>query len=175
MNYITLIIGTIIIVAFSWYFSIREKRYHGIARFFSFESIFILLLLNLKVWFKDPFSPFQIISWILLFASIYPLVAGLVLLQKKGKPDDNHIERTTILVKSGIYKYIRHPLYCSLLILGTGVMFKDPAKLQLVAGAVNIIAIYFTARLEEKEMIAKFGKEYVQYISESKMFIPYIF
>jgi protein-S-isoprenylcysteine O-methyltransferase Ste14 len=175
MNYIALIIGTIIIIAFSWYFSIREKRYHGIARFFSFESIFILLLLNLKVWFKDPFSPFQIISWVLLFACIYPAIAGFVLLHKKGKPDDSHIERTTVLVKSGIYKYIRHPLYCSILLLGTGVMFKDPGKLQLILGAVNLLAIYFTARLEEKEMIKKFGPEYIQYMFETKMFIPYLF
>jgi protein-S-isoprenylcysteine O-methyltransferase Ste14 len=175
MNYIALSIGTIIIVLFSWYFSIREKRYHGIARFFAFESIFILVLLNLKVWFHDPFSVHQIISWILLFACIYPAIAGYVLLHKKGKPDDNHIERTTVIVKSGIYKYIRHPLYCSLLVLGTGVMFKDPDKLQLVFGAINLIALYFTARIEEKEMIAKFGQEYIQYMSGTWMFIPYLF
>ncbi|MCX6335095.1 MAG: isoprenylcysteine carboxylmethyltransferase family protein [Bacteroidia bacterium] len=175
MNYITLTIGTIIIIAFSWYFSIREKRYHGFARFFSFESIFILLMLNLKVWFKDPFSGFQIISWVLLFVSIYPGIAGYITLHKKGKPEDNHIERTTVVVKSGIFKYIRHPLYCSLLILGTGVMFKDPGKLQLILGAVNLLAIYFTARIEEKEMTKKFGPDYLKYMTETKMFIPYLF
>jgi protein-S-isoprenylcysteine O-methyltransferase Ste14 len=175
MNYLTLAIGTAIILLFSWYFSIREGRYHGIARFFSFESIFILVLLNWRLWFKDPFSGFQIISWVLLIASIYPGIAGYLTLHKKGKPEDNHIERTTVIVKSGIYKYIRHPLYCSLLLLGTGVMFKDPGKLQLVCGAVNLLAIYFTARLEEKEMIKKFGPGYIQYMYETKMFIPYLF
>lgn len=175
MNYITLAIGTILIIAFSWYFSIREKRYHGIARFFSFESIFILVLLNLKVWFREPFSAFQIISWILLIASIYPGIAGFIFLYKMGKPEENHIERTTVLVKTGIYKYIRHPLYCSLLLLGTGIMFKDPGRLQLIVGAVNMLGIYFTARLEEKEMTAKFGPQYIEYMYETKMFIPYIF
>ncbi|MCU0461693.1 MAG: isoprenylcysteine carboxylmethyltransferase family protein [Bacteroidales bacterium] len=175
MNYLALAIGTVLITAFSWYFSLREKRYHGIARFFSFESIFILVLLNWKVWFKDPFSGHQIISWILLFACIYPAIAGYLSLHKRGKPEDNHIERTTILVKSGIYKFIRHPLYCSLLVLGTGIMFKDPGKLQLILGAVNLLAIYFTARIEEKEMIKKFGPEYIQYMFETKMFIPFLF
>ncbi len=175
MNYIALSIGTIIIVLFSWFFSIKEKRYHGIARFFAFESIFILVLLNLKVWFHDPFSIHQIISWILLFVSIYPGIAGYVLLHKKGHPDDNHIERTSVVVKSGIYKYIRHPLYCSLMVLGTGVMFKDPDKLQLIFGAINLIALYFTARIEEKEMIAKFSEEYIKYMSGTSMFIPYLF
>jgi protein-S-isoprenylcysteine O-methyltransferase Ste14 len=175
MNYFALSIGTIIIVLFSWVFSIKEKRYHGIARFFAFESIFVLVLLNLKVWFHNPFSFHQIISWILLFASIYPGIAGYVLLHKKGKPEDKHIERTTVVVKSGIYKYIRHPLYCSLLVLGTGVMFKDPDKLQLVFGLINLIALYFTAKIEEKEMIAKFGEEYIKYMSGTSMFIPYLF
>jgi len=175
MNYLTLAIGTAIILFFSWFYSIREKRYHGITRFFSFESIFILVLLNWRLWFKDPLSGFQIISWVFLFASIYPGIAGYLTLHRKGKPENNNIERTTVIVKSGIYKYIRHPLYCSLLLLGTGVMFKDPGKVQIICGAVNLLAIYFTARLEEKEMINKFGLGYIQYMRETKMFIPYLF
>jgi len=174
MNYTFLITGTIIIVLFSWFFSIREKRYHGITRFFSFESIFILFLFNIRVWFRDPFSPAQVISWILLIASVYPGLAGYLLLKRKGKSEKS-FENTTVLVKSGIYKYIRHPLYCSLLLLGTGVMFKDPGTLQLIPGAVNMVAVYFTARMEEKEMVAKFGREYAEYIKETRMFIPFIF
>jgi protein-S-isoprenylcysteine O-methyltransferase Ste14 len=175
MNYYTLVIGTVIIAAFSWYFSLREKRYHGIARFFSFESIFILVMLNWRVWFKDAFSFHQIISWVLLLVAIYPVIAGFLTLHVKGKPEDNHIERTTVLVKSGIYKYIRHPLYCSLFLLGTGVMLKDPGIIQLIFGAVNLLAVYFTARIEEREMTAKFGTQYKEYMNNTKMFIPYLF
>lgn len=175
MNYLALIIGTVIIIAFSWYFSVKDKRYHGIARFFAFESIFILVMLNWRVWFRDPFSGFQIISWLLLFASICPGIAGYLALHKKGRPEDNHIERTTILVKSGIFKYIRHPLYCSLILFGTGVMLKDPGTIQIILGAVNLLAIYLTARIEESEMIKKFGPEYKQYMYETRMFIPYFF
>jgi len=84
------------------------------------------------------------------------------------------LENTTILIKSGIYHYIRHPLYCSLLLLGTGIMFKDPGNFQIVAGAVNIIALFFTAKIEEKEMLVRFGDQYVEYMKETKMFIPFI-
>jgi len=174
MNYTILIISTIVIIVFSWIFSIREKRYHGIARFFSFETITILLIMNLKGWFKDPFSLHQILSWIFLIASIYPGIAGYLLLRNIGKSQKS-FENTTVLVKSGIYKYIRHPLYCSLLLLGTGVMFKDPDIIQIILGCVNIIAIYFTARIEEKEMISKFGNSYIDYIKETRMFIPFVF
>jgi len=174
MNYIVLTCGTLLIALFSWYFSIKDKRYHGISRFFSFESIFILFLLNYRVWFKDPFSWNQVVSWILLIGSIYPVVDGFLRLKREGKSEDT-LENTTVLVKSGIYRYIRHPLYCSLFLLGTGIMFKDLGSLQIIAGAVNAIAVYLTARMEEKEMIPRFGDQYIYYMKETKMFIPFLF
>lgn len=174
MNYLVLISGTILIIVFSWFFSIKEKRYHGVTRFFVFESILVLLLLNYRVWFRDPFSLHQIISWILLFGSIYPGLAGYLLLKRKGKSEQS-FENTTALVKSGIYGYIRHPLYCSLFLLGSGIMFKDTGNLQLIIGAINLVAIYLTSRIEEKEMLSRFGDSYRQYMGETKMFIPKIF
>jgi protein-S-isoprenylcysteine O-methyltransferase Ste14 len=171
MNTPTLITGTIIIIVFSWNFSIRHKRYHGIARFFSFESIFILLLMNLQVWFKNPLSPYQIISWIFLITSIYPGIAGYLTLRRFGKSEKN-FENTTSLVSTGIYKYIRHPLYCSLLLLGSGIAFKNPEGPQIILGLINIIAVFFTAIIEEGEMTDRFGTEYQEYMKKTKRFIP---
>ena len=174
MNYIALLTGTVLIILFSWFLSIKYKRYHGIARFFAFESVYILVLLNIRVWFVNPFSPFQITSWILLILSIYVVATGYLLLKKKGKPDSN-FENTSLLVKAGIYGYIRHPLYLSIFLLGTGVMLKNPAPFQMILGVINLIAVYITARIEEREMIAKFGDDYRKYMTETKMFIPFIF
>jgi protein-S-isoprenylcysteine O-methyltransferase Ste14 len=173
MNYYILSTGTILIIIFSWFLSIKFKRYHGIARFFAFESVFVLVMLNFKVWFMNPFSPFQLISWLLLILSIYVVITGYLLLKRKGKPDTN-FENTSKLVKSGIYGYIRHPLYLSIFLLGTGVMLKDPKLAQLILGLINLIAIYITARIEENEMIAKFGDEYRTYMKETKMFFPFV-
>lgn len=173
MENIILIGGTIFIILFSWFLSIRYKRYHGIARFFAFESVFILVILNYKVWFVNPFSPAQLISWILLCLSIYIVITGFLILKRKGKPDSN-FENTSLLVKSGIYGYIRHPLYLSIFLLGTGIVLKDPASVQILIGTINFIAVYITALIEEKEMISKFGDDYRIYMKETKMFIPYI-
>jgi protein-S-isoprenylcysteine O-methyltransferase Ste14 len=172
MNYYILITGTIFIILFSWFLSIRYRRYHGIARFFAFESVYILVLLNYKVWFLNPFSILQIFSWLLLILSVYVVIAGYLLL-KQGKPDSN-FENTSVLVKSGIYGFIRHPLYLSILLLGTGIVLKDVGTTQILLGFINLTAIYFTARIEEKEMIMKFGDQYRDYMKETKMFIPYI-
>jgi protein-S-isoprenylcysteine O-methyltransferase Ste14 len=173
MNYIVLITGTIFIVLFSWFLSIKYKRYHGIARFFAFESVFILVLLNYKVWFTAPFSVHQVLSWILLILSAYIVADGYLTLKRKGKPDSN-FENTSVLVKSGLYQYIRHPLYLSIFLFGTGVVLKHMGIIQLGLGFVNLVAIYLTARIEEREMIARFGDEYRAYMLETKMFIPYL-
>jgi len=173
MNIAALITGTILIILFSWSFSIKHKRYHGIPRFFAFESIFLLVLLNIKVWFQSPFSLHQIISWILLILSAYVGLAGFLLLKRRGKSTGN-FENTTILIKSGVYSLIRHPLYFSLFLLGTGVMMKDPDLPALILGVINLIAVYLTAMTEEKEMVEKFGEPYREYMKETKMFIPFI-
>jgi len=173
MKNIILLGGTLFIILFSWFLSIKYKRYHGIARFFAFESVFILVLLNIRVWFVNPFSFKQIVSWILMLLSIYAVVTGYLLLKRKGKPTRN-FENTSLLVKSGIYGYIRHPLYLSIFLLGTGIMLKDPAPFQIVLGFINLVAVYITARIEEHEMISKFGEEYKIYMTETKMFIPYL-
>ncbi len=173
MNYYILIAGTICIIVFSWFFSIKYKRYHGITRFFAFESVFILLMMNFRIWFTDPFSPIHIISWILLILSAYVGIEGYLLLKRMGKSEES-FENTSVLVKSGLYRYIRHPLYLSVFLFGIGIMFKDPRQTRLILGAVILVAVYFTARIEEKEMTAKFGDEYRKYMKETKMFIPFI-
>lgn len=173
MNIPVLISGSVVIVIFSWFYSIRQKRYHGIPRFFAFESIFILLLLNIKYWFSDPFSWNQLISWILLILSAWSGLAGYFTLKGKGKAVGS-FENTTLLVKSGVFGLIRHPLYFSLLLLGTGIMMKNISLPAISAGLVNLVALWFTARTEEKEMIAKFGRQYRNYMEETKMFIPFI-
>lgn len=173
MNFYVITAGTIIIILISWFLSIKHGRYHGIARFFAFESIFILFLLNYRFWFYDPFSPVHLASWTLLIFSIYPVTAGFILLKRVGKPDSN-FENTSVLVKSGIYGYIRHPLYLSVFLLGTGIMLKKISPLQIVLGTINMISVYITALIEEKEMIAKFGGDYLNYMKKTKMFIPWI-
>lgn len=77
------------------------------------------------------------------------------------------------LVTSGIYKYIRHPIYIGLILgfIGGELVVKS----YLVFVAVIIIAgAYYQAQLEEKLLIKYFGEDYKNYMKRSKMFIPYL-
>lgn len=178
MNLTTLLIlisGTLLLLYLSWIASIRERRYHGIYRFFSFESIFLIVLLNASVWFKNVLTAQQIISWILLSGSLVFAIWGFVLLYRMGNPSDGHLERTTRLITTGLYGYIRHPLYLSLILGGFGAMAKDPGWVQILLAILNLIALFLTAKVEEGEMIRKFGDEYRDYMKKSRMFFPFVF
>jgi protein-S-isoprenylcysteine O-methyltransferase Ste14 len=162
--------------------SLKKPGSHGFFRFFAWEAILALLMLNLDVWFVDPFSWHQLISWLLLLVSIFLLIQGINLLKEIGQPDSSRtepqllgFEKTTRLVTTGIFSYIRHPLYSSLLFLAWGAFFKD---INLTGGVLVLTSTAFlvaTARADEAECICYFGSDYESYRRRTKMFIPYLF
>lgn len=161
------------IVYLSWP-SLHNRRSHGFYRFFAFESILILILLNAKHWFSQPFALRQILSWALLIGSLFLAVHGFRLLRVVGQPE-GQIEETTQLVTVGAYRYIRHPLYSSLLLLGWGVFFKEPSLAGLLLAGIATISLVATARVEEAENLQKFGNAYTVYMKATKRFIPFLF
>ena len=169
-----IIVGTAAIAAFSWIISLRSGRFHGITRFFAFESLLALFLLNVPYWFRNPLSLRQIFSWIFLFGSMIPVVWGAVLLIGHGKPEGQW-ENTTRLVTTGIYRRIRHPLYASLAYLGIGIFLKDVTLATSALLVVDGIAVFLTAIIEEREMKARFGEAYAVYMKSTKRFMPFIF
>jgi protein-S-isoprenylcysteine O-methyltransferase Ste14 len=163
--------------------SLRKPHSHGFYRFLAWEAILALFLLNVEYWFWNPFSPPQIISWILLIASAFLVMHAVRLLRMMGKPtaqrgDDGAtigFEKTTHLVVVGAYKYIRHPMYSSLLFLTWGVFFKNPSWLSGILALAATVFLVATGKVEEAEDIRFFGASYQGYIKKTKMFIPFLF
>ena len=157
-------------------------RSHGFYRFFALETILLLILLNISSWFVDPFSIPQVLSWVLLAVSLFLLGQGAYLLIVAGKPSSQRhdttlmaFEKTTILVTSGIYRYIRHPLYGSLLYLAWGTYLKDFTLLSTFLVGIATIFLAATARADEAECVRFFGSAYEEYMTKTKMFIPLLF
>ncbi len=163
--------------------SLPAPRSHGFYRFWAWECILALFLLDVEVWFRDPFSAPQLVSWLLLIVSAFLAIHGVCLLRRMGKPDNARedapllaFEKTTALVVEGLYRYIRHPMYRSLLFLAWGIFFKDAASwagVGLVAAATLFLTL--TAKAEEGEDIRFFGAAYRDYMRRTRMFIPFLF
>jgi uncharacterized protein (DUF486 family) len=163
--------------------SLGSPQSHGFYRFFAWECILGLFLLNVRFWITQPLAWNQLIAWNLLFASLIPLGFGVHFLRTQGKPIEKRegdpsllaFEKTTNLVTSGIYKYIRHPLYCSLLLLTWGIFFKHITLTAATLAVTATVFLVFTAKADEAECTRFFGNQYQDYMKRSKMFIPYIF
>ncbi len=175
------ILLSISLALFSWR-PLHNPRSHGFYRFFAFEGVLILVLLNIPFWFKNPFSPYQWISWTFLFFSILFVVHGFYLLRKLGGPGGREtstenlaFEDTANLVTDGLYRYIRHPMYSSLLLLAWGAFLKHITIYGILAVLMTTGFLAATAKMEERENISFFGSSYKAYMKKTKMFIPYLF
>lgn len=78
------------------------------------------------------------------------------------------------LVKTGIYKYIRHPQYAGLLLLSFGMIVEWATLPMLIMFPIMIVMYVHLAKREEKDMILEFGDAYKAYMKSTKMFIPFI-
>ncbi|MFW5432310.1 MAG: methyltransferase family protein [Methylophilaceae bacterium] len=161
--------------------SILKPGTHGFYRFFAWELMLLLFVLNMQAWDLDIGMPHQVFASVFFMISLFLIVVGALQLLFMGKPDDSrddvpmlHFEKTTVLVTNGIYRYIRHPIYGSLFFLCWGFFFKSPS---IIGGVIALVASGFlvaTARVEELENIRFFGEAYRDYMKRSKMLVPFI-
>ena len=162
--------------------SLRVPLTHGIPRLFAWEAILALFLLNVQDWFNNPFSTSQIVSWLFLILSFVLILCGVWLLRVIGKPNASRrgeallgIEKTTTLVTTGVYRYIRHPFYSSLLFLAWGIFFKVLSWPGFILVVFASACLMVTALIEECEDIIFFGSAYQEYMRKTKKFIPFLF
>ena len=170
------------IILLSWR-PLRDLRSHGFYRFFAFELLSALVLLNVPVWFRDPLSVRQLVSWFLGAVSIGLAIEGFRLLRAIGRPAPTAarsanlpFENTTTLVTVGAYRLIRHPLYASLLALVWCAYLKDPFAIGgIVLAPVASGFLIATAVAEERENLASFGAPYAAYMKRTRRFVPFVF
>jgi protein-S-isoprenylcysteine O-methyltransferase Ste14 len=170
------------ILPLSWR-SLKDTRTHGFYRFFAFELLLGLILWNAPMWWHDPFCWRQLVSYLLGAASIGLAIEGFRLLRVIGRPSTANVEsanlafeNTTTLVTVGAYRWIRHPLYASLLALAWCAYLKNPSGLASIAMTLGVSGFLLaTAIAEEQENLKRFGAAYADYKKRTRRFIPFIF
>jgi len=180
MEIILFVLVTIALIVISRQ-SLLQPRSHGFYRFFAWEILLGMFLRNARGWFSHPLAWYQLVSWALLLVSLMLVILGVRLLRQIGSQDATRsdpslmgLEKTSRLVTVGLYRYIRHPLYSSLLFLGWGMFFKSPSWLDAGLALLCTAFLITTALVEERENISYFGEEYIAYMQCSKMLIPFI-
>jgi len=161
---------------------LRHPGSHGFYRFFAWEAILGLVVINRNDWGFVPFSAHRALGAFCLTASLLLLAAGYLSLHRHGQASRNRddgalygFEKTTQLVSSGIYRHIRHPMYASLLALAWGAQLQAPSLSGAVLALVASVFLWLTARTDERECLAYFGAAYANYRQRTRYFLPYLF
>lgn len=132
-----------------------------------------LTLLALLAWSGWPTAVDHTVTWLLLGLSG---VVGLWALSA-NQPGNFNIHPTPHrdgrLIQHGPYRWIRHPMYTSVLLFGAALVLVSPSLVAWLLWAVLAGALLSKALLEERWMTQK-HPDYVAYLARSRRFIPYL-
>ncbi len=162
--------------------ALRHPGSHGFYRFFAWIGILALVSMSHRAWGMSPWSLHQMASWTLLGGSIALVALGMATLVRLGRVSGQRgggalydWEKTTVLVTTGIFAHIRHPMYASLLALDWGAFLQAPSLLAgTIALAVSLLLL-LTALADERECLDYFGPAYAEYMRRTRRFIPGVF
>lgn len=174
------VLGTATLLYVSWA-SLRTPKSHGFYRFFAWELMLMLIVMNMKGWYDAPLTLDQMICSVLMSASLLLAILGYQSLRQFGQQDDSRdnepllvFEKTTVLVTRGIFRYIRHPMYSSLICLDGGLFLKKMSWSSGSLALAALIFLVFAALAEEMENVHYFGDRYQEYMKRTKRFVPFL-
>lgn len=113
------------------------------------------------------------IGYFIFLVGMIPLTWGLLTL--KGAFLGNIKPVMGKIVQTGPFKYVRHPIYLSMMVSTLGLAF----GMRSIWGIVSTVILFgFTsvirARLEEKELARMHEEEWRDYVDNTSFFFPYV-
>ena len=80
------------------------------------------------------------------------------------------------VVRTGPYRLIRHPSYSGvlLILLGLGLALGSAASLAVILAGAGL-GLAFRVRVEEQALCQALGQPYIDYMRQTRRFIPFIF
>lgn len=142
----------------------------------------LLFFIFLAIWIGDSF----IWNYSTILKSSIPfllriIVSGIILLSALYLAIDGHkkvfgtLQDNPTIIKEGVFRWVRHPLYVSAIMLYLGLITMTLSLLSAGFWLIIIGFYYYICRYEEKILTHYFGLEYMQYQKEVGMWIPKLF
>jgi len=77
------------------------------------------------------------------------------------------------LITTGPYRYIRHPMYTSVIVMMLGLFLSSPTLPEGILLLLLILILYLKAKREE-QLWCGHDPEYLSYREKTKLFIPFL-
>jgi protein-S-isoprenylcysteine O-methyltransferase Ste14 len=85
---------------------------------------------------------------------------------------DLEVQEEHHLVTSGLYQWIRHPMYTALLLFYAGTSLTSANWLVLIPNFASIMIMLSRIEKEEEMLLKKFGQEYLEYKDRTGTLLP---
>jgi len=132
-----------------------------------FLQIFALLLLS--GW--PPYLPQSLFAIILFCFGLLLLLYALFSMSRNSWSAHPQPSPHGTLTKKGPYKWIRHPMYTAVLVIGLVFLVSQPTLTRAVAWCLLLIVFYLKIVLEEKLLSSKYS-DYRLYQQKTYRLIP---
>lgn len=144
------------------------------------DKILVALQFTLFILFILPFSWYtfevgynlKLFSYLAKIVGFFIIAISIFQLRKQLSPFPSPREGGKLII-SGIFKYIRHPIYSGLLLLFFGFAFYQGSFYKMIIAFLLLILFYYKSIYEEKQLSHKF-KNYVNYRKDAGRFLPKI-
>src|SRR5690606_34706954 len=81
----------------------------------------------------------------------------------KNLTDTVNVRRAATLVTSGPYRWVRHPMYVGVAGLVACLSLITASALMLALGPIAVVALLVRTRIEEANLLERFGDDYREY------------
>ena len=93
------------------------------------------------------------------------LALAIQALRSRGRaPEGRSYVETQVLVETGIYGVVRHPMYLGWMLIYGAVLLFNPNLPILVVSVMGAASVYLVARQEDGRLAARFGEPYRRYM-----------
>ena len=79
------------------------------------------------------------------------------------------------LVKNGLYRYVRHPIYLGTILGAMSIPVFTASLMGFLIGLLTFPLFVYRIIIEEKMLIEEFGDEYLEYIEETWRLVPLLY
>ncbi|MBK6984456.1 MAG: isoprenylcysteine carboxylmethyltransferase family protein [Bacteroidetes bacterium] len=132
---------------------------------------FILLTIFYIPFFSNVFQTPLIVKYAGAIVSILGFLIILIAILQLSKnltpfptPKENGV-----LINTGLYKYVRHPIYSGIFLAAIGIAFYTGSYWQLAISFILLILFYYKSKYEESLLIEKYN-EYENYKKGTRRF-----
>jgi protein-S-isoprenylcysteine O-methyltransferase Ste14 len=138
-------------------------------------SLFFVQFLGVQILPMTTSFSLSSLGFVIVLLGVAISVSGRIALGTNwANAHEYQIKQKQTLVTTGIYHYIRHPIYTGLLFVAIGVELVFRSYLFILAFVCGFVWAYTRGKREEKILEEHFGKEYRDYKKRTKMLIPFV-